>query len=98
MKSSSSITSTLLTLQNENLDNPKRIAKIFNNYFGTIGKKTEVKIKHSDDNYTDCFTNKNSNSFLISPTGKEEIQLILSSLNISKATGPYGIQNCIKTA
>ena len=40
MRSSSSIT------QNESVDNPKRIANIFNNYFSTIGKKTQAKIKH----------------------------------------------------
>ena len=50
MKSFSLITSTLLTFQNKNMDNPKRIAKIFSNYFNTIGKKTQAKIKYSDNN------------------------------------------------
>ena len=40
MRSSSSIIPTLLTFQNETIDNPKRIPNIFNNYFSTIGKKT----------------------------------------------------------
>ena len=37
---------TLLTFQNENIDNPERIANIFNNYFSIIGEKTQAKIKH----------------------------------------------------
>ena len=78
MRSSLLITPTLLTFQNEVIDNPKRIANIFNNYFSTIG-----------ENYTDHLTNENPSSFFLSPRGKEEIKLILSSLDICKATGPY---------
>ena len=36
-------------------------------------------------------TNEIPNSLFLSPTDNEEIKLILSSLDISKATGPYGI-------
>ena len=91
MRSSSSITSTLLTFQNDTIDNPKRIANIFSSYFSTISKKTQAKIKYPYKNYTDYLTNENPNSFFLSPTDKEEIKLILSSLDISKATGPYSI-------
>ena len=42
MRSSLSITPTLLTFQNEAIDNPKRITNIFDNFFTTIGKKTKV--------------------------------------------------------
>ena len=93
MRRSSSNTWTLLTFQNEIIDNPKRIANIFNNYFSTIGKKNQAKIKYSHKNYTDYLTNENSNSFFLSPTDKEETKLILSSVDISKATGPYSIPN-----
>ena len=34
------------THQSESIDNLERIANIFNSYFSTIVKKTEVKIKH----------------------------------------------------
>ena len=43
MRSSWSITPTLLTFQNETLDNPKKIANIFNKYFSTISKKPKLK-------------------------------------------------------
>ena len=91
MRNSSSITPTLLTVQNGTIDNLKRIGNIFNNYFITIGKKTQPKIIYSYKNYTDYITNENRNSFFLSPTDKEEIKLILSSLDISKANGPYSI-------
>ena len=46
IKSSLQMTPTLLTFQNETIDNPKRIANIFNNYFSIIGKKTQARIKY----------------------------------------------------
>ena len=90
-RNSSSITPTLLTFQNEIIYNPKRIANIFNNSLSTISKKTQAILKYSYKNYADYLTNKNPNSFFLSPTDKEEIKLIISSLHISKATGPYSI-------
>ena len=82
---------TLLTFQNENIDNPERIANIFNNYFSTIGEKIQAKIKHSHKKYTDYLTNENADMFFLSPADKEEIKFILSSLDINKSTGPYSI-------
>ena len=49
------------------------------------------KLKCLCKNYTDYLTHKNLNSFFPSPTDKEEIKMILSSLDNSKATGPYRI-------
>ena len=43
MKRSSSITQTLLTFQNKNTNNPKRVADFFNNHSSTIRKKTKLK-------------------------------------------------------
>ena len=45
-----------------------------------IGEKTKAKIKYSHKNYTDYLTNENHDSFSLSPTNKEEIKIILSSL------------------
>ena len=42
MKSSFLNSPTLLTFQNENINNPERIANIFNNFFGSIGEKTRA--------------------------------------------------------
>ena len=59
MKSSSSNSPMLPTYQNDNIDNPERIANIFNNYFSTTGEKTQAKIKHSHKHYTDYLTDEN---------------------------------------
>ena len=91
MKSSFSNTTTLLTFQNENIDKPEKIASIFNNCFSTIGEKTQAKIKHSHKKYTDYLSNKNPDTFFLSPTNKEEIKFIRSSIDINKSTGPYNI-------
>ena len=69
----------LLTYQNDNIDNPERKANIFNNYCSTFGEKTQAKIKHSHKHFTDYITNKNPDSFFLSPTNNEEIKIILSS-------------------
>ena len=45
MRSSPTITQTLLTFQNETVDNPKKIVVVLNNYSSTIGKKTKAKLK-----------------------------------------------------
>ena len=91
MRISSLIPSILLTFQNDTIDNPKRIANIFNNYFSNIDEKIQAKIKYSYKNYTDFLANESPNSFFLSPTDKKEIKLILSCLQISKGTGPYSI-------
>ena len=75
--------SMLLTYQNDNTDNPERIANIVYHYFSTTGEKIQAKIRQSHKNYTDYFTNENPDSFFLLPTNKEEIKVILSSLNIT---------------
>ena len=60
MKSSSSISETLLTYQNESIDNPWRIANILNNYFSTLCEKTSAKIKDPHKNCTDYLTYENT--------------------------------------
>ena len=91
MKSCFSISLTSITLQNENIDNHETMANIFDNYFSTIGEKTQAKIKQLHKKYTDYLTNENPDTFFPSPTDKEEIKFILSSLDINKSTGPYSI-------
>ena len=79
VRNSSSITPTFLNFQNETIDNPKGNANTF--------KNNQPKIKYSFKNYTGYFTNENPNSFFLSPIDKQEIKLILPSLDIRKASG-----------
>ena len=73
------------------VNSKKKIENIFSNYISTIGEKTQTKIKYYFKNYTDYLTNEKPNSLFLSPIDKEEIELILSSLDIRKRTGPYSI-------
>ena len=95
MKSSFSNSPTLLTFQNENIDNPGRIENIFNNYFSTIGENTQAKMKHSHEKYTDHLSNENPDTFFLSATNKEKIKFILPSIDINKSTGPYSVPSKI---
>ena len=80
-----------ITMALQNLFLSRTIANIFDNYFSTIGEKTQAKIKQLHKKYTDYLTNENPDTFFPSPTDKEEIKFILSSLDINKSTGPYSI-------
>ena len=91
IRSSWLITPTSLTFQNETPDNWKRFASIFNNYFSTISEKTQAKMKYLYKNYSDYLTDENTNSFYLPLTEIQETKPILSSLDISKGTGPYSI-------
>ena len=88
MRNSSSITPTLVLFQNITIGYPVKITIIFNNFFSTIGEKTLARIKYLYKGYTVYLTNKNFKFFSLLPTGKEEINLILSSPDISKTTVP----------
>ena len=79
MKKSSSNSPVLLTYQNDNVDNPERIANIFNNYCSTIGEETQAKVKHSHKHFTDYFINENPDSFSLLPANNKEIKIILFS-------------------
>ena len=46
IRSSLSITPTLLTFQNETIDNLKRITNIFNNCFSSFGRNTKAEMKY----------------------------------------------------
>ena len=84
-----------ITMALQKLFLSRTIANIFNNYFSTIGEKTQAKTKHSHKRYTGYLTSENPETFFLLPTNKEEIKYILSSLDINKSTGPYSISSKI---
>ena len=73
MKNSSSITPSLLTFKNENINNPKRIVNIFNNCF--MGEKIQAKIKYSHKNYTGYLTKSKVKTAKVIPIHKKESKL-----------------------
>ena len=74
------------------ISDPLKIANVFNNYFSSIGEKTQSKTRFSNKTYTDYLHGDNLNSFFITPTDSEEVISIISSLSDNKLSGPNSIQ------
>ena len=62
------------------ITDPAAISNVLNNYFTSIAKKTNFNIKFSPKHYTDYLSYTNTNTFFLSPTDKNEISFIISSL------------------
>ena len=81
----------ILNTNDSNITNPVEIADVFNNYFSSIASQTKVNIKHSNKRFSGFLKNRAQNSFFLSPTDKDEIALIISSLDSTKSVGPNSI-------
>ena len=78
----------ILNANDNTTTNPVQTANVFNNYFSSIASGTKVNIKHSHKHFSDFLENRAQNSFSFSPTDKDEIALIISSLDSTKLVGP----------
>ena len=67
------------------------MSNVFNNYFTSIAEKTKSNIKFSPKHYTDYLSSTNTNTFFLTPTDKNEIAFIISSLDSHKSSGPNSI-------
>ena len=67
------------------------MSNVFNNYFTSIAGKTKSHIKFSPKHYTDYLSSSNTNTFFLTPTHKNEIAFIISSLDSHKSSGPNSI-------
>ena len=59
------------------------VSNVFNNYFTSIAEKTKY--------YTAYLSNTNTNTFVLTPTEKKEISVIISPLNSNKSSGSSSI-------
>ena len=75
----------------EVVQDPKDIAKIFNNYFVNIASKIDSEIPRTRKSPLDYLGNKLESSFFLSPTDSTEIECIITQLKNGKALGPYSI-------
>ena len=101
LKSVASNVSTVLSLDNgDTITNPYDIANTFNIYFASIAEIMEKSIKYSHKHFSDYLANENGNTIFLQPMDKEEMAIIISSLNFNKASGPisipYRILNLLK--
>ena len=79
----------------EILSDPKRVANSFNTYFSTIAGDLQEKMHYTNHDFHHYLTNRNENSFFLSPTNKYEIIDIITSIDIDKAVGPHSIPSNI---
>ena len=91
LKNSASGSPSVINFNNELISDPLKIANVFNNYFSSIGEKTQSKTRFSNKNYNDYLHGENFNSFFITPTGSQEVISIISSLSGNKSSGPNSI-------
>ena len=85
----------ILNANDTTITNPVEIANVFNNYFSSIGSQTKVNIKHSHKQSSECLKNRAQNIFFLSPTDKNEIALVISSLDSTKSVEPNSISTNI---
>ena len=76
---------------NKTITDPTAMSNVFSNYFTSIAKKTNSNIKFSPKHYTDYLSYSNTDIFFLTPTEKNEISLIISSLDSHKSSGPNSI-------
>ena len=67
------------------------ISDHFNKFFTTIAKKIESKIVQTDKKYSDFLDNPLEKTFFLTPTEPNEVQSLIKTLNLKKATGPNSI-------
>ena len=81
----------ILTHKGATVTDPLHIANIFNDYFSSIAEKTKAKINFSNKSFQDFLHHPNEESLFITPTDAHEVNLIISSLNSDKLTGPNSL-------
>ena len=91
-KSKNSIQSiSLLTANGETIQDPQKMANLFNNFFVSVSIQVCSEIPRTKKSPLDYLKNRNMNSFFISPVTHSEIEDIIISLKNGKSTGPFSI-------
>ena len=86
-----SMSPSSLNIDNKLNTNPVDIANCFNDYFSTIGSKLANNIFPSKHDHMYFLKSTNPMSFFLNPVSEIEILNLISTLNNSKASGPYSI-------
>ena len=77
------ITTTItqsIEFNDRTIEDPTAMSNVFNNYFTSIAEKTKSNVKFLSKHYADYLSNTNTNTFFLTPTGKNTISFIISSL------------------
>ena len=91
IKHSSASNIHMLTRKGVTVTDLLRIANISNDYLSSITEKTKANTKFSNKSFQDFLHHPNEESLFITPTDAHEVNLIISSLNSDKYTGPNSL-------
>ena len=80
-----------LKVDDQQATDPFLISNYFNKFFTTIAKKIESKIVQTDKKYSDFLDNPLEKTFFLTPTEHNEMQSLIKTLDLKKATGPNSI-------
>ncbi len=72
--------STLIEVENEKISNPTDIASKFNDYFTSIGPKLAANIPSVNSTFSSFLKRPLSNSFMLFPTDRYEIENLIMNL------------------
>ena len=73
------------------VDDPVKIANMFNNYFVNVGGNIDKSIPRTRKSPMDYLLNRIPNSMFLLPVTERETEIIIESFNQKKAIGPYSI-------
>ena len=82
-------------LQMLQITNPVQIVDNFNNHLVSVAEKTRAVLNYSHKHFSEYMENNSSKSFFLSPTNKNEISSIISSLNQNKSVNRNNIPTMI---
>ena len=77
------------------ITNPVQIVDNFNNHLVSVAEKTRAVLNYSHKHFSEYMENNSSKSFFLSPTNKNEISSIISSLNQNKSVNRNNIPTMI---
>ena len=95
LHSSSYSSPTCINIDNSPMSDPSIIATSFNDYFVSIAENIRKEIPFTNKHFTNFLKNPVSDSFFFSPTDELEVFYCLSSLDLSKSSGPFSIPGSI---
>ena len=73
------------------VDDPKKMANIFNNFFVNVSKKITSTIPRTRKSPLDYLKQGNEKNLYLSAVTPEEIEALILSFQDGKAVGPYSI-------
>ena len=91
VKHSSTSNIHMLTHKGAAVTDPLCIANIFNDHLSSMAEKTKTNIKFLNKSFQDFLLHPNEGSLFITPTDADKVNLIISSLNSNKSTGPNSL-------